>query len=89
MKRESPEEKDAEFLADSRILRIVEEALAEDIGLGDVTTESTVPDEVSGTRRYHGKGERNPGRPRRGGNCLQGSRSRYRRGYAVQGRLGG
>ncbi len=57
MKRASAEANDAEILADSRILRIVEEALAEDIGLGDVTTEAIVPDEARGKAVIRAKEE--------------------------------
>ncbi len=37
-----------DLLNDSRISRIIQEALAEDIGLGDITTESIVESDVSG-----------------------------------------
>lgn len=37
-----------QVLNDSRIIRLIQEALTEDIGLGDITTESTINENVSG-----------------------------------------
>lgn len=37
------------ILNDSRITRLIQEALMEDIGLGDITTEATIPNNAKGT----------------------------------------
>jgi nicotinate-nucleotide pyrophosphorylase (carboxylating) len=49
--------KNSSLLSDNAIARIVEQALREDIGLGDVTTEATVPKELMGVGKFLVKGD--------------------------------
>src|SRR5258705_3880323 len=38
----------ADVLNDNRLNRLIEEAIMEDLGMGDVTTEAIVPDDATG-----------------------------------------
>lgn len=48
MMNQNPHKSVSEFTSDNRVSRLIEEALFEDLGMGDLTTEAIVPADVQG-----------------------------------------